>query len=127
MRAALLLALFSIPPALAADSGDKVYREVCAACHETKFDKAPQLGDRQAWAPLIKEGQHILTAHAWVGVRNMPARGGSNDLGLEEFARAVAYMARAAGGKWQDPDKAMLDRIGAEVSKRLQEIGEQDK
>lgn len=103
---------------VAADSGEKVYREVCAACHGTKFDKAPQLGDRKAWAPLIKEGQAVLTAHAWVGVRNMPPRGGKMDLELEDFARAVAYMARAAGGKWQDPDAALLAKIRDEEKKR---------
>lgn len=100
---------------VAADSGEKVYREVCAVCHATKFDKAPQLGDRTAWAPLIKEGQHILTAHAWLGVRNMPPRGGKADLPLEDFARAVAYMARQAGGAWPDPDAAMLAKIQAEA------------
>jgi cytochrome c5 len=118
MRAALLLALFSISPGLAADSGEEVYREVCTACHSTKFDKAPQLGDRKAWAPLIEEGQQVLTAHGWVGVRNMPARGGKADLTLEAFSRAVAYMARRSGGKWQDPDAAMLSRIRTEVKKR---------
>lgn len=102
--------------ALAEDAGDKVYREVCSACHSTKFDKAPQLGDRSAWAPLLKEGQAVLTAHAWVGVRNMPPKGGKNDLSLERFARAVAYMARQSGGNWKNPDKAMLARIRAEAS-----------
>lgn len=105
--------LWALPAA--ADPGEKVYQEVCAACHGTKFDKAPQLGDRRAWAPLIKEGQAVLTAHAWVGVRNMPPKGGSNGLQLADFARAVAYMARAAGGKWKDPDAAMLAKIQAEV------------
>jgi len=108
--------------ALAADSGEEVYRETCAECHGKKFDKAPQLGDRKAWAPLIQEGQHVLTAHAWVGVRNMPPRGGKDDLSLKEFARAVAYMARESGGRWKDPDDAMLAKIRAEERKRLQQL-----
>lgn len=119
----LLLALPIAAQADEPESGEHVYRETCAACHATKFDKAPQLGDRKAWAPLIEEGQDILTAHAWVGVRNMPPRGGDNDLSLEEFGRATAYMARAAGGKWNDPDAAMLDRIRAEVKRREQQLG----
>jgi cytochrome c5 len=123
---ALVLALCAggiASPAIADEekhSGEHVYREVCAACHSTKFDKAPQVGDRKTWAPLIKEGQHVLTAHAWVGVRNMPPKGGKNDLALEEFARAVAYMARESGGKWKDPDEAMLAKIRAEEKKRRQ-------
>jgi cytochrome c5 len=104
------------------ESGEHVYRETCASCHATKFDKAPQLGDRKAWAPLIEEGQHILTAHAWVGVRNMPPRGGDNDLSLEEFARATAYMARAAGGGWKDPDAPMLAKIRTEEARRLRAL-----
>lgn len=120
--AAVIAVLWVSSPALADESGGEVYREVCAACHSTKFDKAPQLGDRKAWAPLIKEGQAVLTAHAWVGVRNMPPRGGKNDLELEEFARAVAYMARQAGGKWKDPDAAMLAKIRSEEKKRLAQM-----
>ena len=124
----LLLAAFAAAGfANGEDSGEEVYEEVCAVCHGTKFDKAPQLGDRKAWAPLIKEGQHVRTAHGWVGVRNMPARGGKADLNLEAFSRAVAYMARRSGGTWQDPDAAMLSRIRAEVKKREAELAKKGK
>jgi cytochrome c5 len=103
-------------------SGEHVYKETCSACHATKFDKAPQFGDRKAWAPLIAEGQHVLTAHAWVGVRNMPPKGGNPELSLDEFSRATAYMARAAGGNWKDPDAAMLNRIRGEEKKRIDDM-----
>ena len=103
-------------------SGEQVYRETCSVCHAAGAANAPKLGDRKAWAPLIREGQHVLTAHAWVGVRAMPAKGGRPDLALEEFARATAYMARAAGGKWQDPDARMLARIRAEEKKRREKL-----
>ncbi|HPI61437.1 MAG TPA: hypothetical protein PLL97_14670, partial [Zoogloea sp.] len=79
------------------------------------------LGKHRQWAPLIREGQAVLTAHAWVGVRGMPARGGRSDLDLATFSSAVAYMARAAGADWQAPDATMLGRITAEVRKR--EVG----
>lgn len=102
-------------------SGEQVYDEVCAACHTAGAAAAPRLGDRGDWEDLIEEGQHVLTAHAWVGVRGMPPRGGSPDLSLEEFARAVAYMARAAGGDWQDPDVAMLEKIRDEEQARRRE------
>lgn len=105
--------LWSLPAA--AQIGEQVYQRVCAACHGTKFDKAPQLGDRTAWAPLLKQSQAMVTAHAWLGVRNMPPRGGDASLELEDFARAVAYMARSAGGDWKDPDKRLLAKIAAEV------------
>lgn len=100
-------------------SGEQVYKETCFACHSTKVPTAPQFGDQKAWAPLIKEGQDVLTADAWVGVRAMPPKGGNAALSLEEFARATAHMARAAGSNWKDPDAAMLKRIQAAEKKRI--------
>lgn len=49
----------------------------------------------------------------------MPAQGGDSTLSLEEFSRAVAWMARSAGGDWQDPDAAMMHKIRVEAEKRL--------
>ena len=103
-------------------SGESVYKETCFACHATGVAGAPKYGDRKVWAPLIEEGQPVLTSHAWVGVRGMPAQGGRKDLSLEEFARAVAYMARAAGGDWKDPDAKMLNRISEEAKERIKKL-----
>jgi cytochrome c5 len=102
-------------------SGEQVYKEICAVCHATGVANAPKFGDRKVWAPLIAEGQAVLTAHAWVGVRAMPPRGGNPNLSLDEFSRAAAFMARAAGGSWKDPDAAMLASIRVEEKKRMAE------
>src|SRR5512134_2039196 len=75
--------------------GEQVYRQTCFSCNATGVQNAPRFPDRAAWAPLLKEGKHILTAHGWVGQRGMAPRGGRADISLEEFARAVACMARA--------------------------------
>lgn len=104
-------------------SGEQVYRETCMVCHGPGLANAPRMGDRQAWGKLIPEGQAVLTAHAWVGVRAMPPKGGRQDLSLEEFARAVAWMARGSGGSWQDPDARLLERIRAEERKRIEQLG----
>lgn len=119
---ALLLTTTPAQAAQSPKSGEQVYKETCFACHATGVAKAPKFGERTTWAPLIKEGQHVLTAHAWVGVRGMPPKGGRPDLSLEEFARAAAYMARAAGADWKDPDAAMLARIRAEEKKRIGQL-----
>lgn len=103
-------------------SGEQVYKSVCMVCHAAGVANAPRFGDKKTWAPLIAEGQAVLTAHAWVGVRGMPPRGGSPGLSLEEFSRAVAYMARAADGKWKDPDVKMLDAIKAEEKDRIKSL-----
>lgn len=103
-------------------SGEQTYKDVCMACHAAGVANAPKFGDAKAWAPLIKEGQAVLTAHAWVGVRGMPARGGNPNLSQEDFARAVAYMANAAGGKWKDPDAKLMAAIQAEEKKRIADL-----
>ena len=100
-------------------SGEQIYKETCVVCHGTGLLAAPKLADNKAWAELIKEPQAVLTADGWVGVRNMPAKGGRPDLSLEEFSRAVAYMARAVGAKWADPDAALMKQIQAEEKKAL--------
>ncbi len=125
---ALLLAAAVLPAAAqtaaptaaptAARDGQAIYREACMACHDSGLNKAPKLGDTKDWAPRIREGQAGLTAVAWTGIRQMPAKGGRDDLSLEEFSRAVAWMARQSGGNWQDPDAALLARIDGAVKKR---------
>lgn len=99
-------------------TGEAVYREVCSVCHAAGVAGAPKFGDKAVWKPLIAEGQAVLTAHAWVGVRAMPPKGGRDDLKLEEFARAAAHMVRAAGATWKDPDAKMLAMIAGEEKKR---------
>lgn len=100
-------------------TGQQVYDYACIACHATGVASAPKLGDKIAWAPLIAEGQDVLTAHAWVGVRAMPAQGGATDLSLEEFARGVAWMASQSDGDWRAPDADMMKRIRHEAKARL--------
>ena len=52
----------------------------------------------------------------------MPPKGGKENLKLEEFARAAAYMAKAAGGDWKDPDDKLMKRIKLEEKKRIAEL-----
>lgn len=121
----LLFCGLSFPLVVAAQSpksAEQVYKEVCMVCHATGVANAPKFGDKKMWAPLIAEGQAVLTAHAWVGVRGMPPKGGNPNLSQEEFSRAVAYMARAAGGSWKDPDAKMLTAIKAEEKKRIESL-----
>jgi cytochrome c5 len=112
----------SEPAVPALKSGEQVYKEVCLACHGSGVANAPKAGEPGGWAALFEEGQAVVTAHGWVGVRGMPAKGGRPDLSLEEFARATAWMARSAGGDWQDPDEAMLEVIREEEAKRIEEL-----
>lgn len=100
-----------------AASGEEVYQRVCAACHATGAAQAPKFGDKKAWAKLISESQATLTADGYVGIRAMPPKGGDPNLSLQDFAKAVAYMARAAGANWKDPDAALMKRIETAVAR----------
>ena len=88
--------------AVAQQSGEQVYKAVCIECHGSGKDKAPKFGDKKDWGPRLREGRVHLTAEGLTGTGKMPPRGGKPELTNAEFANALAFMARAAGGNWQD-------------------------
>jgi cytochrome c5 len=99
-------------------SGEDTYMAECANCHSKAVANSPQLGDATKWAPLIAEGQVIITAHGYVGVRAMPAKGGKHDLTVEGFSAALNHMVNQSGGNWQKPDSKMMAAIQAEIVAR---------
>ena len=72
-----VLAAADTAPADTPSSGKQIYEEVCSACHGHCGRAArPATGDRRHRAPLIREGQATLTAHAWsVSAACRPGRG----------------------------------------------------
>lgn len=76
----------------AAMTGKEVYTEVCSLCHGTIMSVAPTIGNRDAWASRIKQGDDVLVQHALHGYRQMPARGGMSTLTDGEVRDAVQYM-----------------------------------
>ncbi|WP_062309041.1 c-type cytochrome [Polynucleobacter sinensis] len=114
----LLMVGLSFGATVFAQSGENTYKQVCAACHGTGVLNAPKFGDKAKWAPLIAEGQVTLTAHAYVGVRGMPAKGGNPNMTIETFSDAVVYMANQAGGNWKSPDAKTLAAINKEIEAR---------
>jgi cytochrome c5 len=114
----ILAACFFSPLAALAEPGENTYKQVCAGCHGAGVLKAPKFGDKAQWAPLIAEGQVTLTAHGYVGVRGMPAKGGNPNLTVEGFSEAVAYMVNKAGGNWKTPDAKTLAAINKEIEAR---------
>ncbi|MFO6421514.1 c-type cytochrome [Hylemonella sp. W303a] len=83
-------------------SGEAVYQAQCVACHGAGLAGAPKFGDRGAWAARIKNSFDSLVTSALKGKGAMAAQGGGehNDT---EIARAVAFMANAAGAKFAEP------------------------
>jgi len=84
--------------------GKEIYETVCSACHASGVLNAPKFGDKAAWAKRIAIGLEKLTAEAMKGVGQMPPRGGNPNLTDTEFARAVVYLANAAGADWKAPE-----------------------
>lgn len=96
---AAVLALVS-GTALAAKSGDAVYKEACMACHASGVAGAPKLGDKAAWKDRIAQGNDKMYEHAIKGFQGkagfMPAKGGRADLSDDEVKAAVEHMVSKA-------------------------------
>lgn len=87
-------------------SGEEIFNAVCTACHTPGALGAPKYGNKGDWAGRIAQGYQTLIKHAIEGIRQMPPRGGDAELSDVEMARAVAYMANAAGAKFTPPEPA---------------------
>jgi cytochrome c5 len=85
-------------------SGEAVYKMVCAACHDSGAAGAPKFADAAGWGPRIAQGYDKVVAHAINGLNAMPAKGGNPDLDDVEVARAVVYLANAGGAKFKEPE-----------------------
>ena len=84
--AGVVAALVAAGPVGAAD-GKTVYEQSCKGCHTAM---KPKTGDKDAWAPLIKQGADTLTASVIKGKGMMPPKGkaGSD----ADVKAAVEYM-----------------------------------
>lgn len=83
-------------------SGEEVFKGQCAACHATGAAGAPKFADAGAWSARIATGFETLVQSALKGKGAMAPQGGG-DFNDTEIARAVAYMANAAGAKFAEP------------------------
>jgi cytochrome c5 len=84
-------------------AGADVYKNTCAACHDSGALNAPKVGNAAAWSARIGQGYDTLVSHAIKGIRAMPAKGGNGDLDDVEVARAVVFMANQSGAKFKEP------------------------
>ncbi|MCH8618302.1 c-type cytochrome [Undibacterium sp. TS12] len=97
-------------------SGESVYKTICAACHDSGAAGSPKFGDASAWGPRIAQGYDKVVANAIGGLRAMPAKGGNPDLDDVEVARAVVHMANAGGAKFKEPEVKAAAAASAEAS-----------
>lgn len=85
-------------------TGDAVYKQVCAACHNAGVAGAPKFGDKAAWGTLAAKGVDALLASAINGKGAMPPKGGAAQLSDFEIHRAVVYMANEGGASFPEPE-----------------------
>ena len=79
-----------------APSGQAVFEESCANCHDSFINGfvtgAPQLGDEDEWAVLAAKGIDGLTDTTIAGIGEMAARGGCAECSDEEIRAAIQYI-----------------------------------
>ncbi|MDM8354956.1 c-type cytochrome [Pandoraea communis] len=95
-------------------TGEQLYKAVCAACHAAGTAGAPKVGSAD-WAPRIAQGYDGMLKIALAGKGAMPARGGTSpdDVTDYEIGRAIVYMANASGGKLPEPAEPAQPASGA--------------
>lgn len=84
--------------ASAPEDPEKVYKQVCATCHDSGVSGAPKTGDAGAWEPRIAKGKDTLYKHAIEGFNMMPAKGGNAALSDQAVKGSVDYMIEKSGG-----------------------------
>jgi len=72
--------------------GEQVFKKSCFACHGTGIPNIPKVGDKEAWAPRIAQGEAVLVEHATKGFNTMPPKGGNAALTDDELKAAVNYL-----------------------------------
>jgi len=77
--------------ATAAD-GQAIYDKSCKGCHDKGLMGSPKTGDKDKWAPLIKNGQAALEESVMKGKGKMKAKGGNDTLTADDIKAATAYM-----------------------------------
>ena len=103
LRAAILCFLVA-GNCVAAESGEAIYRDKCAMCHDAGTDKAPRIGDPEDWKARFAKGRDGLLRSAIKGVPGtaMAPKGGFFQLPDAEVAQAVDYMLERAGFNSED-------------------------
>lgn len=78
--------------------GETVYKEHCAACHDTGAGGAPKVGTSD-FSPLAKMPLTDLYRNAYYGVSFMPAKGGCAKCTDQDLSSAIRYMLSASASK----------------------------
>ncbi|MFD1558576.1 c-type cytochrome [Paraburkholderia silviterrae] len=79
----------------ASQAGKALYQQVCQACHAAGVLGAPKFGNKDDWAPRLKDPMDKIYNYALHGKGQMPPKGGSSAPD-DQVKAAVDYMVSAA-------------------------------
>lgn len=79
-------------PKPSAEDGQQIYTLYCSTCHDKGRLRAPVLGDKVTWAPILRQNMDVLITKTLKGSRKMPPKGGCTHCSTAEVISAVKYM-----------------------------------
>lgn len=86
-------AMASSSVTVAARSGQQVYDQSCAACHNSGAAGSPRIGAAAPWQDRYdSKGFDLLVTNSINGIGAMPPKGGCMDCSDEEIAASVRYI-----------------------------------
>ena len=88
-----------VPKKLTINDGKRIYNQVCSKCHKDGKLGAQIVGDKNAWAPAIKQNLDVLVLNTLSGKGQMPAKGGCSHCSKAEIIAAVKYMVQESKTK----------------------------
>src|SRR5258705_13632356 len=100
----LVTGLAAVARSVATETGEEIYRDKCALCHDAGADKAPRIGVPEDWKARFSKGRESLLRSAIKGVPGsaMAPKGGFFQLPDAAVAEAVDYMLARAGFNPED-------------------------
>ena len=81
-------------PAKELAPGEQTYLRFCVSCHASGVSGAPPVGNAQAWAPRVAQGDEVLLKNTISGMPSagMPPRGMCVACTDQELLEAIHYM-----------------------------------
>ncbi len=74
--------------------GEQTYQRFCISCHSSGISGAPPVGNAQAWAPRVAQGDDVMLKHTIEGMPSagMPPKGMCVACSDQELMDAIHYM-----------------------------------
>jgi len=88
----------AVDPSKPLQPGQQTYQRFCISCHASGISGAPPIGNAQAWAPRLAQGEAVLLQHTIEGMASagMPPRGMCVACTDQELKDAIHYMSTPA-------------------------------